>query len=484
MTFVSQLSPPDFWQYFDDLLAIPRASAHEEQARQWVKAKADSRSLRSAQDAAGNLVVYLPATPGCEGAPTAILQAHLDMVTEKHSDLAHDFLADPLIPRREGDLLLASGTTLGADNGIGVAAMVALMMTREVKHGPLELLFTVEEETGLYGALNLDPGLLRGRLLLNLDSEDEGTVTVGCAGGAGCELLLPLQRTPLTDERLFHLHLSGGRGGHSGIDIHLGRLNAIAALARCLRTAQAQVPLRLVQLVGGDKTNAIPREAQALVAIPPGNEDQLRRVLEADFTGIEREFRVQEPKLRLAVTPTTPVAEALDAPSTSQLLALLVALPHGVQAMSPELPGLVETSSTLAVTAPLEGGQRLHVSCRSSVEPALRALQACVEAVAQLAGASCEIREGYPGWQPSLHSPLLGVLQQVHQELFAKPAKVCALHAGLECGLLARKLPELDAISIGPTMHFPHSPDESVSIPSVARFYQLLKALVARLGSS
>ena len=493
MTFVSELAPRPLWKHFDGLLAIPRPSKREERARRYVIDLAERRGLRWRQDAAGNLVVEKPASPGKEGAPVVVLQGHLDMVTEKNSGTVHDFDRDPIVPRREGDWVKATGTTLGADNGIGAAALLAVLEADDLVHGPLELLFTVEEETGLTGVLALDPEAiaLRGRLLLNLDSEEENAVTIGCAGGAASVLTLPLEAAPAPPGTLaLDVKLSGLQGGHSGMEIHLQRGNAVKLLARALfavaqRTPQ-ETPLRLVSFQGGNKHNALPREATARVLVPAGDRDAFAAALARETAEIRDEIRSADPGLKIElaeITETPSPALAWTTETSRKVLDLLNALPHGVLAMSNDIPGLVETSLNLATVTTTGHQLTILISLRSSVASAMRATKRSLRAIAELAGAEVTETEGYSGWKPDLGSPLLQIFRQVHEKTTGKDPELKAVHAGLECGVLGEKFPGMDMISFGPVIEGAHSPDERVKVDSVERFWGLLGAVLGALAA-
>lgn len=484
-TFVSALEPTPLWRHFDRILAIPRGSKNEEGMRQYVRAVAAARHLDTATDGAGNVVVRVPASPGRESAPVIALQSHLDMVCEKNSDVEFDFASDAIQPRREGDYLYATGTTLGADNGIGVAAMLALMEVSDVQHGPLELLFTIDEETGLTGAAELDPRSLTAQRLLNLDTEEEYALYVGCAGGAGTDLAIPLE-TMFGAEGLTALaiRLTGLKGGHSGVDIHLQRGNAISLLARSLHALWRDFQFEVGSIEGGNMHNAIPREASALVRVASGEVKRFEEALSAQVATVAGELAGIEEGVRVEVTAAAQgsPAEVWSAGTTARALALLVALPHGVLAMSHDLPGLVETSTNLAKVRTDGGTLRVHQSNRSSVMSALRATQQRIAAFAELAAGEATQSEGYPGWKPDMSSPLLATLKQVHLGTFGREAEVKAIHAGLECGLIGEKFPGMDMSSFGPQIEFPHSPDERVLIPSVGRFWLLLTATLSALS--
>jgi dipeptidase D len=411
MSFVSELEPRLLWKHFDGLLAIPRPSKREERARRYVIDLAERRGLRWRQDAAGHVVVEKPAAPGHEGAPIVVLQGHLDMVTEKNSGTDHDFDRDPILPRRDGEWLKATGTTLGADNGIGAAALLALMDAEPADalvHGPLELLFTVDEETGLTGVLALDPTAtaLRGRRLLNLDSEEEGAVTIGCAGGAASVLTLPLEIAPApAGTTALDVQVSGLKGGHSGVEIHLQRGNAVKILARVLFAAAQQTPVSLAAFQGGNKHNAIPREATARVLVPSNSRDAFTAAVAREAAALREEIHAADPGLQIEVAAAPAPALAWTPEVSRKVLDLLDALPHGVVAMSNDIPGLVETSLNLATAAATPRELTMLISLRSSVGSAMRAAKLRLRAFAELAGADVAETEGYSGWKPDLDSP-------------------------------------------------------------------------------
>ena len=481
MSFVETLAPQALWRHFDRILTIPRGSKEEGRMREYVIGVAEAAGLEHATDQAGNVVVRKPGSAGHEQAAVTILQSHLDMVNEKHSDVAHDFATDAIRPRQEGDWLYATGTTLGADNGIGVAAMLAILEAKDLVHGPLELLFTIDEETGLTGASELDASLLKGRRLINLDSEEEGTVTVGCAGGAGTVLRLDLEQAAASSGAVMAVALRGLHGGHSGIDIHLQRGNAVKLLARVLHAALQKVPFRLAALAGGNKHNAIPREAAATLIVE-GDAGAVRAAIDAEFRDLRAEYAKAEPGMELSVKDAARPDGAWSEATSRRVLHLLEALPHGVVAMSLDIDGLVETSTNVATCAVQDGRLVVGCSTRSSVASALRAVRRQIHAVAELAGADVEQGHGYPGWKPDLDSKLLAVVQEVHAQVHGKAGEVVAVHAGLECGIIGEKSPGMDMISFGPQIEHPHSPNERVHVASVGRFYDLLTATLRRLA--
>ncbi len=484
MTFVSELQPAAIWTYFDDLLAIPRGSKKEDRAREYVISVAERFGLEYQVDATGNVVVRKPAAGGAESNQSTILQAHLDMVQEKNSDVEFDFENDAIRPVLDGEYLKADGTTLGSDNGIGVATMLALMGSDDLVHGPLEFLFTIDEETGLTGASGLADGMLSGHRLINLDSEEERVLTIGCAGGADSHLHLPTERSAVSDgSAAIGIRLAGLKGGHSGVDIHLQRGNAIKLLSRALHAVALEEPVRIADLVGGNAHNAIPREARAVIVLPAGDgtPESVKQRLSEELDTIAAEIRVADPGMSFEVSDEAVPSDALTETASRSLLSLVMALPHGVMAMSSEIPGLVETSTNLAVVREEAGRAFILMSSRSSVMSALQVLRQRIRATADLAGADVEEKDGYPAWQPDVRSPLLQVVKDVHERI-AGEAEIGAVHAGLECGIIGEKYPEMDMISFGPQIDFPHSPDERVKVASVKEFYEVLTATLEELA--
>ena len=481
---VAALRPTSLWSQFDALTTVPRPSKKEERVRAWVRDWANGRDFEFREDAAGNIVVVVPATAGRAGAPVVVIQSHLDMVCEKNRGVVHDFHNDPIRTRVEDGWVGAEGTTLGADNGIGVAAAMAAASDPEVARGPLELLFTVDEETGMTGAAHVKPELLRGRTLLNLDSEEDGMLCVGCAGGADAHLDLPLEREPCpAGQTPRRLTLRGLRGGHSGINIHENRGNALRLLARVLDDAAARgVDFSLLQLEGGDKSNAIPREAEALLAIPEDAAAAWGEHLERWRGSLAVELAGIDEAVELSFEPAPAGGERLTPETARRLLGLVLAIPYGVLAMSPAVDGLVESSNNLAAVRCTGESAQIVTSSRSSLAPALESIRATIRAAASLAGARVRFEDGYPGWQPDPSSPVTQVLREVYRDIWGCEPEMTAVHAGLECGLLGERIPELDMISFGPTIVGAHSPDERVNIASVERFWDALKLALDRLS--
>ncbi len=483
MTFLQELEPSALWRHFDEILLIPRASKKEERIRGYVIAVADRCGLAHQQDETGNLVVRKPASEGRENAPITVLQSHLDMVTVRNSDVLHDFDKDPIRPREEGGWIYASGTSLGADNGIGVAAMLSLMEDGSAEHGPLEFLFTMDEETGLTGALGIADDLLEGRLLVNLDSEEEGVLTVGCAGAGASELFLELAIEDLPDESPgLEVVIRGLRGGHSGMDIHRHRANAIRLLARCLSSALEARPFRMVSFEGGESHNAIPREARAVLTATAEDLAEIGARLQQTFAVLERELGGTEAGFSASLDEVS-ARTAWSPEATLSGLRLLEAVPDGVIRMSPDIESLVETSTNLA-KAGLQGDElRILLSSRSSVDSALAALRQRIRSVAALAGARVHEDPGYPGWKPEVESSLLARVRAVYRETEGSEPEIGAVHAGLECGILGERYPGMDMISFGPQIESPHSPEERVEIASVARFDRFTRSVLLAISS-
>jgi len=480
---LDNLEPKQLWKHFKEILKIPRCSGQEKAIGDYIIRQAQELSLKARRDEVGNVVVQKPASAGKEAAAITILQAHLDMVCEKNSDIIHDFSKDPIKTQVEGEWLKAMGTTLGADNGIGVAAALALMESDNLVHGPLEFLFTVDEETGLTGANHLRSDFLQGRQLLNLDSEEEGTFTIGCSGGADSEIFYPVQRTEGQPGLLVEVKVFGLRGGHSGLDIHLGRANAIKILARLLDSARDRLPFMIIQIDGGNKRNAIAREAKANLVCDAAHFSDLNSFFEKEFGLIKKEFRATEPEAKISLQQVSEVQEEPLMPKSARgLINLLLGLPHGVLSRHREIPDLVETSTNLALVRTERDRAQIICSSRSSVASALAATRSMIRAVADLAGAECRQPEGYPGWEPNLASPLLHLAKGVYQRVFNREPLFKAVHAGLECGIIGEKFPGMDMISFGPTIHSPHSPEEKINLPSVERFWEFLVALLAELA--
>jgi dipeptidase D len=484
---LASLEPRLVWSHFDGIRNVPRPSKSEEKIAAHVQGWARGRGLGVKRDAIGNLCVRVPATPGHEGAPVVILQGHLDMVCEKNADVERDFMTQGIDVYVDGDWVRARGTTLGADNGIGLAAAMAVADDPAAVHGPLEILCTVDEETGLTGAKQLDASILTGKVMVNLDTEEDGAVYIGCAGGADIHMELPVsRRRGVLGSLPVKLVVRGLRGGHSGLNIIDNRGNAIKLATRVLlKGIEAGLDLDLVSVDGGSKHNAIPREAFVVVRVLAEGREKLAAILTACLREFREEFGAMEPELDAALEAVDEGAATLMVLRHSvrdRLLRLLCGIPHGVLAMSREVPGLVETSNNLAVVTTEPERVRVVTSHRSSVMPALYAAGEQVRSVGLASGATVEVHDAYPGWKPNPASPVVQKTVEVYERLAGKKPGIKAIHAGLECGLLIEKVPGLDAVSIGPEIHNPHSPDEAVQISTVDRFYRVLTTLLREMA--
>ncbi len=479
MSIVSDLKPKAVWNYFEKISQIPRCSKHEEKIRQYIIDFAKKQKLPTKIDKAGNVVIMKPATKGMEKKPAVVLQSHMDMVCEKNSDVAHDFAKDPITFKREGDILTANGTSLGADDGIGIATTLAILADNGLSHGPLEALFTVDEETGLTGAFALGKDMISGRIMLNIDSEDFGVVTIGCAGGGNSTITLPLVRkAPPKNHASLSLKISGLRGGHSGVDIHEQRGNAIKIMARLVGKVNQTIEILIGDFQGGNKHNAIPRESSSVLVVPQVKLPIVKEILQKELKAIQIEIKPIDPKLTLHIDDTASPVSVLDTQSSTNLLQLLQALPHGVDKMNYDIPGLVDTSTNLATMDIYDNKAVMLLSTRSSIMSALQDFRDRIHVIALLAGAMVEEDDPYPGWKPNVNSQLLKLSKQIFKDMYKADPKVEAIHAGLECGIIGEKYPGMDMISIGPTIKYPHSPEEQVHISTVDKFYNyILKIL-------
>ena len=477
------LKPAGVFHYFEEICQVPRPSKKEEKIIAFLKAFGEKHKLETKVDEAGNVLIKKPATPGMENRKTVVLQSHVDMVCEKNNDVEHDFLTDPIETEIDGEWLKAKGTTLGADNGIGVATELAILADDSIEHGPIECLFTVDEETGLTGAFALQEGFMSGDILLNLDSEDEGELFIGCAGGIDSVAEFTYREVDVPSGYFFcKVQVKGLKGGHSGGDIHLGRGNANKLLNRFLNRTFKKYDAYLCEIDGGNLRNAIAREAHAVIAIPEADKHALRTDLNIFTAEAEAEYAVADPDLQFTLESESPRTTAIDKDTANHLLQALYAVPHGVYAMSQDIPGLVETSTNLAsVKMKPNHIIRIETSQRSSILSARNDMANTVRAVFQLAGANVTFGEGYPGWKPNPHSAILEVAVESYKRLFGVDAKVKAIHAGLECGLFLDKYPTLDMISFGPTLTGVHSPDERMLIPTVEKFWKHLLDILAHV---
>lgn len=473
---ITELKPSAIWGYFHQITQVPRPSKKEEKILAFLKKFAEEHKLEYDQDAAGNIVIRKPASKGYENRKTVILQSHVDMVCEKNNDTIHDFDNDPIRTIIDGDWVRADGTTLGADNGIGVAAEMAVLTDDTLEHGPIECLFTVDEETGLTGAMNLAPGFVKGTILLNLDSEDEGEMFIGCAGGMGTMAYYKYTQEKAPQEYYYAtIKVSGLKGGHSGGDIHVGLGAATKIITRALYAVREKMPMALAHIDGGNLHNAIAREATAVIGVPMNQKEALSVIINELDGDVRQELKAVDPSVKITVNTADAPAHVVDADTTRRLILGLYSCPHGVMGMSHSIEGLVETSTNLAsIKMKEEGVIRVETSQRSSSESLKTDVGNMVKAVFELSGAEVEVRDGYPGWSPNTDSPILKVTVDAYKRLFGKEPAVKAIHAGLECGLFLSKYPYLDMVSFGPTLRDVHSPVEKMEIATVDLFWRHL----------
>jgi dipeptidase D len=472
---ILNLEPKAVWKHFYELTQIPRPSKKEEKVIEFMKNFGEGLGLETVVDEVGNVIIRKPATPGMENRKGVILQGHLDMVPQKNSDVEHDFEKDPIDAYVDGEWVTARGTTLGADNGIGVAAAMAVLESKDLQHGPIEALFTIDEETGMTGAFGLKPGILKGEILINMDSEDEGELYVGCAGGTNANLSYSYKEEQVPAGHVaYRISVSGLKGGHSGVDIALERGNANKLLNRVLWMATEAYGIRLADMQGGDLRNAIPREADAVVTVAEEKEEDLVKFV-ADMEGVYKdELNSADPGVTLTAERTETPSAVMDETSQEKILNALYASPHGVIRMSTDMEGLVETSNNVAVVRMGNGTFEELCLIRSSVDTAREDLKNVFSSIAALAGGSVTFDGEYPGWKPNMQSPILKEMREIYNNRFGNIPEIKAIHAGLECGLLGGVYPGLDMISFGPTIRYPHSPDEKVHIGSVQKFWDFL----------
>ncbi len=479
MSDLSQLSPQPLWQIFAQICAIPHPSHHEEALVEHIVNWAKEKNIHVERDSVGNILLRKPATVGMENRKSVVLQAHLDMVPQKNSDTKHDFTKDPIDAYVDGEWVKARGTTLGADNGIGMASALAVLEDNSVSHGPLEVLLTMTEETGMDGAFGLKEGWLQAEILINTDSEEEGEVYMGCAGGIDVTTTLKLQREAVPAGYQTHkIVLKGLKGGHSGCGIHLGLGNANKLIARFLHAHAAELNLRLLDIHGGTLRNAIPREAFATVAIPAEFSDKLQSLLATYQDILKSELAAVEKTLSVHVEAAECGAKALTADSQTRFIALMNGSPNGVIRMSDDIQGVVETSLNVGVITMEQEQAQIVYLVRSLSDSGKDFVVGSLQSLGFLAGAEVVTSGSYPGWKPDAHSAVMQLVRETYQRLFDTLPKIMVIHAGLECGLFKKPYPDMDMVSIGPTIIGPHSPDERVHIVSVGKYWQLLTALL------
>ncbi len=471
---IATLNPERVWKHFYALTQIPRPSKHEQQVCEFVAKFGKDLGLETIVDEVGNVIIRKPATRGMENRKGIILQGHLDMVPQKNSDKVHDFEKDPIETYVDGEWVKAKGTTLGADNGIGVAMAMAVLEAKDLEHGPIEGLFTVDEETGMTGAFGLKPGLLNGDILINVDTEDEGDLCVGCAGGLdGTFTLVYKEETLPAGYEAFKLSVTGLKGGHSGMDIVLGRGNANKILFRALYALAADCGVRVASVDGGSLRNALPREAFAVFAAPAGKAAEIASTVASLYKLMAAELSATDEGLKMAVEPAAAPVSVMDAKAQQSLIMAIYGCPNGVIRMSDSLP-IVETSTNLAIVKVLQGNVSVSCLLRSSVDSAKEDLSNMMGAVFTLAGFDAKFTGGYPGWKPNPSSAILTAMKEVYKQLYGNEPSVSAVHAGLECGLLGGVYPNLDMISCGPTIRYPHSPDEQLEVSTVDKCWKFL----------
>lgn len=470
---IISLKPTKIWKNFNDLTKIPRPSKSEQKAVNFINDFGKKLGFKTIKDNVGNTVIRKPATAGMEGKKTVIFQSHLDMVPQKNGDKDHDFKKDPIQAYIDGEWVTADGTTLGADNGIGVAVIMSVLESVDIEHGPIEALFTVDEETGLTGASSLNPGMLKGDILLNLDSEDEGELYIGCAGGINAHVTFNYEAEKIPDNHIaYQVSVRGFKGGHSGLDIHLGRGNAIIILIRLLWRATFKCDVRLSDINGGSLRNAIPREAFATVLVPQDKENEFLKFVKGYNSMLKGEYRSIEPVFNIHAEKTEIPAGIIDDETTKKLISAIYTCPNGVIRMSSDMEDLVETSSNLAVVKTEFRKVKVECLLRSSLDSAKEDLANRIQSLFELATAEVMFEGEYPGWKPNLDSEILNVAKQVYRNKFGTIPHVKAIHAGLECGIIGGIYPNLDMISLGPTIKGAHSPDEKVLIASVSKFWE------------
>lgn len=472
---IENLNPTRVWKHFYSLTQIPRPSKKEGKAVLFLEKFGKDLGLETIKDELGNIIIRKPATPGMENRKGIILQAHIDMVPQKNSDKVHNFETDPIIPRVVEDWIYATGTTLGADNGLGLSVAMAVLEAKDLVHGPVEALFTIDEETGMTGARGLKAGLLKGDILINLDSEDEGELYVGCAGGLDASAIFTYKEKALpAGFKGFKLSITGLLGGHSGMDIILGRGNANKAITRILLPLMKTAGAELANIEGGSLRNAIPREAFATVAIPSAKIEEAKAIVNKHSAEIKNELMLQDAGVNVTFEECEVPASVIETSTALNMVKAVYCSPNGVERMSDAVPGLVETSNNLAIVKSHNGVIEVKCLLRSSVDSAKDILGESVRAVFELAGADVVLEGGYPGWKPDMNSAILVTMKNVYQKLYGKEPEVKAIHAGLECGILGGTYPNWDMISCGPTIRSPHSPDERALIPTVEKWWNFV----------
>lgn len=476
------LEPKALWNHFYSLTQVPRPSGKKEPVGTFLENFGKSLGLETLRDEIGNVLVRKPATPGMENRKAVVLQAHMDMVPQKNTGIAHNFETDPIQAYVDGEWVTARDTTLGADNGIGAAAAMAILESKDIPHPAIEMFITVDEETGMFGAFGLQPNFLQGEILINMDSEDEGELYVGCAGGLDANISFAYNEVEIPEgDVALKISLTGLKGGHSGVDIHLQRANANKLMFRFLKEAVAEYEARLACIDGGSLRNAIPREAFAVITVPADGVDDIFELINEYETLFIEEFDGIEDSINLVAEETELPSGLIPEEIQDDLINGVTACFNGVFRVIPELPSVVETSNNLAIIK--SDGKMIEIKSliRSSVESRKEELASIIESAFALAGAKVEFSGGYPGWKPDLESPILKEMTKVYEDKYGKTPKIMIIHAGLECGILGTHYPQMDMISFGPTIRYPHSPAEKVNIATVAKFWDYLLATLANI---
>ena len=481
-TAINQLFPQPLWQWFEQICAIPHPSGHEQALSLHIQSWAKQRGLAVIEDHVGNLIIRKPASAGMEDRKIVVLQAHLDMVPQKNADKVHDFVTDAIQPWIDGDWVKATGTTLGADNGIGMASALAILGSDEIKHGPLEVLLTIDEEAGMTGAFGLQAGMLEADILINTDSEQEGEIYMGCAGGVDAQISLALQwQAANATDLTFTLAIAGLKGGHSGVNIHLGRGNANKLLARFLAGHAAELGLALSAINGGSLRNAIPREAQCSFTVPAGMADLLQQRVAQYQAILQAELATAEPALKLTLSSSAAPVQTMQATAQATLINLLNSCPNGVIRMSDEITGVTESSLNVGVISTHEDSVTILCLIRSLIDSGRANIESTLQSLSDLAGAQVAFSGCYPGWKPDTSSAVMAIVNDTYESIYHKKPEIMVIHAGLECGLFKQHYPNMDMVSIGPTIRYPHGPDEMVNITTVGQYWTLLLAVLERI---
>ncbi|MCD9488386.1 aminoacyl-histidine dipeptidase [Photobacterium iliopiscarium] len=482
MSEITQLSPTAVWHFFDQICSIPHPSKYEEQLAQYIVSFAQAEGLDVRRDNTGNVIIKKPATAGMENRKGVVLQAHIDMVPQKNEDTVHDFTQDPILPFIDGEWVTATGTTLGADNGMGMATCLAILAAKNIEHGPLEVLLTIDEETGMTGAFGLEAGWLEGDMLLNTDSEQEGEVYMGCAGGVDVALTIDIQREAIPAEhQAIKLVVKGLKGGHSGCDIHTGRGNANKIMARFLVGHANELDLRLNNFIGGSLRNALPREATVIATLPAANIDKLNALFAHYQQIVSAELGHVETDITLFTEACALPSDVMVLADQTRLMHTLNVCPNGVIRMSDDIEGVVETSLNMGVITTEANTVTILCLIRSLIDSGRSYVEGMLQSLAALTGAQCDVSGAYPGWKPDADSEIMQVFRDTYQQMYGNKPNIMVIHAGLECGLFKEPYPEMDMLSFGPTIKFPHSPDEKVKIDTVQMFWNQMLAILKNI---